>query len=150
MTTGKQKPFIPRHDRAHLYFPFGFSIVDQGLWAGLSFAAAKVAVRSGGLRAKFDTATFFALFWSPRPGCKQCARGTAIVATEYNERVVEHVLLFQRGNNPPDLSIQVGDHGGIGVPMYISCRILVGVNVLLRGLIRRMRCKGRYIEEQGL
>jgi hypothetical protein len=42
MAQGKQKQFIPRHDRAHLYFPFGFSIVDQGLWSQLSFAAAKV------------------------------------------------------------------------------------------------------------
>lgn len=42
MAKGKQKQFTPRHDRAHLYFPFGFSIVDQGLWSNLSFAAAKV------------------------------------------------------------------------------------------------------------
>jgi hypothetical protein len=42
MSKGKQKQFIPRHDRAHLYFPFGFIIVDQGLWSRLSFAAAKV------------------------------------------------------------------------------------------------------------
>jgi DnaD/phage-associated family protein len=41
MSKGKQS-FIPRHDRAHLYFPFGFSIVDQGLWSQLSFPAAKV------------------------------------------------------------------------------------------------------------
>jgi hypothetical protein len=42
MSERKQKQFTPRHDRAHLYFPFAFGIVDQGLWAGLSFAAAKV------------------------------------------------------------------------------------------------------------
>jgi hypothetical protein len=42
MSKGKQKQFTPRHDRSHLYFPFGFSIVDQGLWRNLSFAAAKV------------------------------------------------------------------------------------------------------------
>jgi hypothetical protein len=42
MPEGKQKQFTPRHDRAHLYFPFGFSLVDQGLWGRLSFAAAKV------------------------------------------------------------------------------------------------------------
>jgi hypothetical protein len=42
MSRGKQKQFIPRHDRTHLYFPFGFSIVDLGLWSNLSFAAAKV------------------------------------------------------------------------------------------------------------
>jgi DNA replication protein DnaD len=42
MSKGKRKQFTPRHDRAHLYFPFGFSIVDQGLWSNLSFAAAKV------------------------------------------------------------------------------------------------------------
>ncbi|HLY72683.1 MAG TPA: hypothetical protein VKU80_01075 [Planctomycetota bacterium] len=42
MSKGKQKQFTPRHDRAHLYFPFGFSLVDQGLWGRLSFAAAKV------------------------------------------------------------------------------------------------------------
>jgi histone H3/H4 len=38
----KQKQFTARHDRAHLYFPFGFSLVDQGIWGRLSFAAAKV------------------------------------------------------------------------------------------------------------
>ena len=38
----KQKQFTARHDRAHLYFPFAFSLVDQGLWGRLSFAAAKV------------------------------------------------------------------------------------------------------------
>jgi DnaD/phage-associated family protein len=42
MYSGKQRQFIPRHDRAHLYFPFGFSLVDQGAWSRLSFAAAKV------------------------------------------------------------------------------------------------------------
>lgn len=42
MPKGKQKQFTPRHDRAHLYFPFGFTIVDQGIWANLSFAAAKI------------------------------------------------------------------------------------------------------------
>ncbi|HLH28041.1 MAG TPA: hypothetical protein VKW77_03950, partial [Acidimicrobiales bacterium] len=42
MPTRKQRQFIPRHDRGHLYFPFAFGIVDQGVWAGLSFAAAKV------------------------------------------------------------------------------------------------------------
>lgn len=42
MGVHKPRQFTPRHDRAHLYFPFGFSIVDQGLWAKLSFAAAKV------------------------------------------------------------------------------------------------------------
>jgi DnaD/phage-associated family protein len=42
MAVHKPRQFTPRHDRAHLYFPFGFSIVDQGLWANLSFAAAKV------------------------------------------------------------------------------------------------------------
>ena len=42
MLKRKQKQFTARHDRAHLYFPFGFSLVDQGLWGRLSFAAAKV------------------------------------------------------------------------------------------------------------
>jgi hypothetical protein len=42
MSTRKQRQFTPRYDRGHLYFPFAFGIVDQGVWAGLSFAAAKI------------------------------------------------------------------------------------------------------------
>jgi hypothetical protein len=52
------------------------------------------------------------------PGREQHTRGAAVVAAKDDERVV--------GNDPPDLGIQVGDHGGIGVPMFIPGRIFVG------------------------
>src|SRR5262249_21780618 len=59
---------------------------------------------------------------------------SAIVALEDNEGVVEHLLLFEGGNDTPDLVVPRRGAGGIGAPAGIF-DVLVLVEVFLRCLI---------------
>ena len=51
------------------------------------------------------------------PVANKRACGPAIVAAEDDQRVVEHVLLLKRVDDPPDLPVELGDHRGVGVPV---------------------------------
>ena len=70
-----------------------------------------------------------------------------------HERQVGSALCLrkkERGDDAADLGVQIGDHGGVGVPMHIPGCVFVGVDVRLRGLIGCMWCKRRHVEEQRL
>lgn len=127
MSTGKQRHFIPRHDRAHLYFPFGFSIVDQGLWSRLSFAAAKVLPVIGvfanistgeGARPSMETIALCAGV-SKRAVIKAVAELVRSGLVEITEKATTHttnryrVTLWRGENTAPhgDLSSPRGDVG---------------------------------------
>jgi hypothetical protein len=127
MPAGKQKPFIPRHDRAHLYFPFGFSIVDQGLWSKLSFAAAKVLpvisvhanISTGeGARPSMETIALLAGI-SKRAVIKAVNELVRAGLIEITEKATTHttnryrVTLWRGENSAPrgDLSASRGESG---------------------------------------
>ena len=125
MSKGKQKQFIPRHDRAHLYFPFGFTIVDQGLWSRLSFAAAKVLpvisvyanISTGeGARPSMETIALYAGI-SKRAVIKAVDELVRSGLIEITEKATTHttnryrVTLWRGENSAPrgDLSTPRGD-----------------------------------------
>jgi hypothetical protein len=80
---------------------------------------------------------------------EQTAEGAAVVAGKDDQRLVPQLLFLQRGHDAPDLVIQGGDHGRIGAPLLVFDRF-VAVEVFLRRLVGRMRCKRSEIEEKRL
>ena len=66
---------------------------------------------------------------------------------ENDQRVLSEATLIQRTDDPADLVIHRGDHRRIGAAVDIT-DLLVLVDVLLRHLVRRMRCGESDIHEK--
>ena len=83
------------------------------------------------------------------PLSEQPAGRAAIVAGEQDDGVVAQALLFEFGDDAPDLDVELGDHRRIGAPERIGDGSVL-VDGALRRLVRRVRGERSEIEEERL
>ena len=78
------------------------------------------------------------------------AAGPAVVAGEDDQRVLAQALLVQRGDDPPDLLVERGDHRRVGAARRVLDGVGIAVLVGLLRLIGRMGRERGEVEEERL
>src|SRR5690242_8705754 len=134
--------------RLQLGWPVEDGGASHSTFVKRSLATAKFSVRGWRFLAKFYATTFLAFFWRSCAGRKQSIYGAAVIAGENNQRIVEHVFLFQRRDDPSNLRVERGDHGRVGVALLIARCTVIRSNIRLWCLIGRMWCERGHIQEQ--